>query len=58
MEKPGVIINLGSASGLYPLFADPVYTGSKGVLSVLCLPFVLSNLMQLIFLNCLWLVMS
>ncbi|XP_022149218.1 prostaglandin reductase-3 [Momordica charantia] len=30
MEKPGVIINLGSASGLYPLFADPVYTGSKG----------------------------
>ncbi|KAF2321211.1 hypothetical protein GH714_035584 [Hevea brasiliensis] len=29
-QKPGVIINLGSASGLYPLYTDPIYTGSKG----------------------------
>lgn len=28
--KPGVIINLGSASGLYPMYADPVYSGTKG----------------------------
>ncbi|GAV66351.1 adh_short domain-containing protein/ADH_zinc_N domain-containing protein/ADH_N domain-containing protein [Cephalotus follicularis] len=29
-EKPGVIINLGSASGLYPMYKDPIYAGSKG----------------------------
>ncbi|XP_051136817.1 uncharacterized protein LOC127255355 [Andrographis paniculata] len=29
-EKPGVIINVGSASGLYPMYADPIYSGSKG----------------------------
>ncbi|KAJ9159604.1 hypothetical protein P3X46_025101 [Hevea brasiliensis] len=29
-QKPGVIINLGSASGLYPLYTDPIYSGSKG----------------------------
>ncbi|URE09196.1 Zinc-binding alcohol dehydrogenase domain-containing protein [Musa troglodytarum] len=29
-KKPGVIINLGSASGLYPLYADPIYSGTKG----------------------------
>ncbi|KAL5982434.1 hypothetical protein ACLOJK_016505 [Asimina triloba] len=28
--KPGVIINLGSASGLYPMFADPIYSATKG----------------------------
>ncbi|CAH9125801.1 unnamed protein product [Cuscuta epithymum] len=28
--KPGVIINLGSASGLYPMYGDPIYSGSKG----------------------------
>lgn len=28
--KPGVIINLGSASGLYPMYYDPIYSGSKG----------------------------
>ncbi|XP_020268724.1 prostaglandin reductase-3 [Asparagus officinalis] len=30
LKKPGVIINLGSASGLYPMFADPIYSGTKG----------------------------
>ncbi|RDX57695.1 15-hydroxyprostaglandin dehydrogenase [NAD(+)], partial [Mucuna pruriens] len=29
-KRPGVIINLGSASGLYPMVADPIYSGSKG----------------------------
>ncbi|KAL8541373.1 hypothetical protein ACS0TY_002577 [Phlomoides rotata] len=29
-KKPGVIINVGSASGLYPMFADPIYSGAKG----------------------------
>ncbi|CAK7329863.1 unnamed protein product [Dovyalis caffra] len=29
-RKPGVIINLGSASGLYPMYNDPIYAGSKG----------------------------
>ncbi|CAI9786321.1 unnamed protein product [Fraxinus pennsylvanica] len=29
-KKPGVIINLGSASGLYPMYADPIYSASKG----------------------------
>lgn len=29
-RKPGVIINLGSASGLYPMYFDPIYSGSKG----------------------------
>lgn len=29
-KKPGVIINLGSASGLYPMFTDPIYSASKG----------------------------
>lgn len=29
-KKPGVIINLGSASGLYPMYIDPIYSGSKG----------------------------
>ncbi|XP_031394131.1 probable quinone oxidoreductase [Punica granatum] len=28
--KPGVIINLGSASGLYPMINDPIYSASKG----------------------------
>ncbi|KAH6825953.1 ARP protein [Perilla frutescens var. hirtella] len=30
VKKPGVIINVGSASGLYPMYADPIYSGSKG----------------------------
>ncbi|XP_068320021.1 uncharacterized protein [Pyrus communis] len=30
LKKPGVIINMGSASGLYPLYTDPIYSGSKG----------------------------
>ncbi|CAN1307389.1 15-hydroxyprostaglandin dehydrogenase [NAD(+)] [Linum perenne] len=29
-RKPGVIINLGSASGLYPMYNDPIYSASKG----------------------------
>ncbi|PIM99242.1 15-hydroxyprostaglandin dehydrogenase [Handroanthus impetiginosus] len=29
-KKPGVVINVGSASGLYPMYADPIYSGSKG----------------------------
>ncbi|XP_052192327.1 uncharacterized protein LOC127801350 isoform X2 [Diospyros lotus] len=29
-KKPGVIINMGSASGLYPMYADPIYSASKG----------------------------
>ncbi|KAG8368351.1 hypothetical protein BUALT_Bualt15G0036500 [Buddleja alternifolia] len=29
-KRPGVIINVGSASGLYPMIADPIYSGSKG----------------------------
>lgn len=29
-NKRGVIINLGSASGLYPFYGDPVYSGTKG----------------------------
>ncbi|CAK9168934.1 unnamed protein product, partial [Ilex paraguariensis] len=29
-QKPGVIINLGSASGLYPMYNDPIYSASKG----------------------------
>ncbi|KAE9607270.1 putative 15-hydroxyprostaglandin dehydrogenase (NAD(+)) [Lupinus albus] len=29
-KRPGAIINLGSASGLYPMYFDPIYSGSKG----------------------------
>uniref|UniRef100_A0A7N0ZTZ4 Enoyl reductase (ER) domain-containing protein n=1 Tax=Kalanchoe fedtschenkoi TaxID=63787 RepID=A0A7N0ZTZ4_KALFE len=29
-KKPGVIINLGSSSGLYPMYLDPIYSASKG----------------------------
>ncbi|KAF5727247.1 zinc-binding alcohol dehydrogenase domain-containing protein 2 [Tripterygium wilfordii] len=29
-RKPGVIINLGSCAGLYPMYMDPIYSGSKG----------------------------
>lgn len=29
-KKPGVIINMGSASGLYPMYGDPIYSCSKG----------------------------
>ena len=34
-KKPGVIINIGSAAGLYPMFADPIYTGTKGSYTIL-----------------------
>jgi NADPH:quinone reductase-like Zn-dependent oxidoreductase len=30
LKRPGTIINLGSASGLYPMYVDPIYSGSKG----------------------------
>ncbi|CAM0951698.1 unnamed protein product [Alopecurus aequalis] len=30
LKKPGVIINIGSAAGLYPMTADPIYSGTKG----------------------------
>ncbi|OVA10453.1 Alcohol dehydrogenase superfamily [Macleaya cordata] len=30
VRKPGVIINMGSAAGLYPMYGDPLYSGSKG----------------------------
>ncbi|KAI9127937.1 hypothetical protein K1719_000930 [Acacia pycnantha] len=29
-QRPGVIINMGSASGLYPMYNDPIYSASKG----------------------------
>ncbi|GKV52123.1 hypothetical protein SLEP1_g58716 [Rubroshorea leprosula] len=29
MQKPGVIINLGSSAGLYPSTKDPIYSSSK-----------------------------
>ncbi|KAG2635459.1 prostaglandin reductase-3-like isoform X1 [Panicum virgatum] len=29
-KKPGVIINIGSAAGLYPMIFDPVYSATKG----------------------------
>uniref|UniRef100_A0A0D9XEI8 Enoyl reductase (ER) domain-containing protein n=1 Tax=Leersia perrieri TaxID=77586 RepID=A0A0D9XEI8_9ORYZ len=28
-KKPGVIINIGSAAGLYPMKFDPIYSGTK-----------------------------
>ncbi|KAG8057012.1 hypothetical protein GUJ93_ZPchr0002g24337 [Zizania palustris] len=28
-KKPGVIINIGSAAGLYPMNFDPIYSGTK-----------------------------
>jgi short-subunit dehydrogenase len=30
-KKPGVIINIGSAAGLYPMFFDPIYSATKGI---------------------------
>lgn len=33
--KPGVIINMGSAAGLYPMPRDPIYSASKGLCYVL-----------------------
>ncbi|KAK9096901.1 hypothetical protein Sjap_022398 [Stephania japonica] len=29
VKRPGVIINMGSASGLYPMYIDPIYSGTK-----------------------------
>ncbi|KAJ8766623.1 hypothetical protein K2173_001143 [Erythroxylum novogranatense] len=29
-KNPGVIINMGSAAGLYPMIFDPIYSGTKG----------------------------
>ncbi|KAG8368364.1 hypothetical protein BUALT_Bualt15G0037800 [Buddleja alternifolia] len=36
-KRPGVIINVGSSAGLYPLIADPIYSGTKGYLYSLLL---------------------
>ncbi|KAH0451428.1 hypothetical protein IEQ34_018727 [Dendrobium chrysotoxum] len=33
-KRPGVVINIGSASGLYPMYAEPIYSGSKGILVI------------------------
>ncbi|KAL4319199.1 hypothetical protein GQ457_18G016520 [Hibiscus cannabinus] len=30
VQKPGVIINMGSSAGLYPMYGDPIYSASKG----------------------------
>ncbi|KAJ6692543.1 hypothetical protein OIU79_014319 [Salix purpurea] len=42
-QKPGVIINLGSASGLYPMYNDPIYAGSKGEYASMCFALSLSK---------------
>lgn len=42
MQKPGVIINMGSSSGLYPMFFDPIYSGSKGLFFAIALPLIFS----------------
>ena len=34
-KKPGVIINMGSSAGLYPMYNDPIYSASKGLMVVL-----------------------
>ena len=49
MKKPGVIVNLGSAAGLYPLSSDPAYTASKGVLSVFYLLSIHSHILCDVF---------
>ena len=33
-KKAGVIINVGSAAGLYPLYGDPAYSASKGLIFI------------------------
>lgn len=33
-KKPGVIINIGSAAGLYPMNSDPIYSGTKGAYTI------------------------
>ncbi|XP_012462972.1 uncharacterized protein LOC105782647 [Gossypium raimondii] len=30
LQKPGVIINMGSSAGLYPMYIDPIYSATKG----------------------------
>ncbi|KAH1030798.1 hypothetical protein J1N35_042972 [Gossypium stocksii] len=30
LQKPGVIINMGSSAGLYPMYTDPIYSATKG----------------------------
>nr|CAB3453600.1 unnamed protein product [Digitaria exilis] len=34
-KKPGVIINIGSVAGLYPMSYEPVYSGTKGLFIIL-----------------------
>jgi hypothetical protein len=40
-KKPGVIINIGSAAGLYPMFYDPIYSATKGIRSHILFSFSL-----------------
>lgn len=42
MQKPGVIINMGSASGLYPMVIDPIYSGSKGMFFLIAFSLIFS----------------
>jgi short-subunit dehydrogenase involved in D-alanine esterification of teichoic acids len=46
LKKPGVIINIGSAAGLYPMYADPIYSGTKGSYPICILFFYLFLLGQ------------
>jgi len=39
-QKPGVIINMGSAAGLYPMPIDPIYAASKGFIFTCVLLFL------------------
>jgi short-subunit dehydrogenase len=43
-KKPGVIINVGSAAGLYPMFFDPIYSGTKGAHMILYVLFFLRSM--------------
>ncbi|KAL0428036.1 UNVERIFIED_CONTAM: Very-long-chain 3-oxoacyl-CoA reductase [Sesamum latifolium] len=46
-KRPAVIINVGSASGLYPMYPDPIYSGSKG--KWLVVNFLKARLQKLFF---------
>ena len=46
-KKPGVIINIGSVAGLYPMSYEPVYSGTKGLFIILEDRFTIHMLIQL-----------
>lgn len=51
-QKPGVIINMGSAAGLYPMTFDPIYSAAKGfVLTCLFLIYFHMFIVVFIFSN-------